>query len=121
MPRLDFYSDRERVVTVKLSESNIMIGRSADCDIQLPSTAISRHHARIIATSNGEHVVEDLSTNGTRVNAEMLQGSKCLEPGDRIYIEEDILIYQPDHADPEELEVTNQASTVYMKRPPGLS
>lgn len=120
MPRLDFYYHRERVVTVKLSESSILIGRSAECDIQLPSKAISRHHARIYAAGDGDHYVEDLSTNGTRVNAEMLKGEKRLEPGDRIYIEDDILIYQPDHADAEDLDGTVEAATVYMKRPPGL-
>ena len=115
MPRLDFYFDQRRIVTVKLREASILIGRSGDCDIQLPSDAVSRQHARILVGPAGDHLVQDLSRNGTRLNAKKIEGRTLLNPGDRIYIEEYTIIYQPDDAAPEKLE--HQETTVFMKRP----
>ncbi len=117
MPRLDFYYDRQRIVTVKLRESSILIGRSSRCDIQLPADGVSREHARILMGPAGDHLVEDLSTNGTRVNAATLEGRSRLSAGDRIYIEEYTIIYQPDEAPPERLK---HEQTIFMKRPPEL-
>ena len=114
MPRLDFYFERQRIVTVKLAEASILIGRSAECDIQLPSDAVSRQHARILVGPAGDHLVQDLSRNGTRVNAKKIEGSTLLSPGDRIYIEDYTIIYQPDDAEPEKLK---HQETVFMKRP----
>jgi pSer/pThr/pTyr-binding forkhead associated (FHA) protein len=104
MPRLDFYSEFERFVTFKLGDAGALIGRGGDCDIQLPAEAVSRHHARILPTGDGEFCIEDLSTNGTRVNVAMIEGRQPLEPGDRIYIESYVLIYQADHTPPETLD-----------------
>lgn len=118
MPRLDFYKDRERIVTVKLTAESILIGRSSSCDIQLPDDAVSRQHARILARPAGDHFLEDLSTNGTRVNAKLIDRRTLLAPGDRIYIEDYTLIYQPDDAPPEQFDT---GSTLFMRRPPGLS
>jgi len=117
MPRLDFYYDRQRIVTVKLREASILIGRSGRCDIQLPADGVSREHARILIGAAGDHLVEDLSTNGTRVNAATIEGRTLLSPGDRIYIDEYTIIYQPDEATPERLK---HDETVFMKRPPEL-
>lgn len=119
MPRLDFYKDRERIVTVRLAAESISIGRSSSCDIQLPDDAVSRQHARILMGAGGDHLLEDLSTNGTRVNAKVIERRALLAPGDRIYIGDYILIYQPDDAPVETLE-QQEPSTVFMKRPPGL-
>ena len=117
MPRLDFYLDRQRIVTVKLREASILIGRSSECDIQLPSETVSRQHARILVGPAGDYLIQDLSRNGTRVNAKTIHRRALLAPGDRIYIEEYTIIYQPDDAPPESL---RQGETVLMKRPPGL-
>ena len=117
MPRIDFYKDRERIVTIRLTSDSILIGRSSRCDVQLPEEVVSRQHARILAGPAGDHYLEDLSTNGTRVNAKVIDRRALLAPGDRIYIEDYILIYQPDDAPPEQLDT---GSTVFMKRPPGL-
>ena len=118
MPRLDFYFKRQRIVTVKLREASILIGRSADCDIQLPSDAVSREHARILVGPAGDHLVQDLSRNGTRVNAKTIEGRTLLAPGDRIYIENYTILYQPDEAEPEQLK---HDETLFMRRPPELS
>jgi predicted component of type VI protein secretion system len=103
MPRLDLYSNYERFVTIRLGETGAVIGRAGNCDIQFPSEAVSRHHTKISPAGDGGYCIEDMSTNGTRVNAAMIEGSTPLEPGDRIYIEDYVLIYQADDAPAEDL------------------
>jgi pSer/pThr/pTyr-binding forkhead associated (FHA) protein len=92
-------------VTFKLGDAGVMIVRAGDCDIQLPADAVSRHHTRITSTDEGGFAIEDMSTNGTRVNAAMIQGRTPLEPGDRIYIEDYVLIFQSDDVPPENLDL----------------
>jgi len=49
-----------------------MLGRDADCELRLPSEAVSRHHARLTLSPAGA-TLEDLgSTGGTFVNDEPL-------------------------------------------------
>ena len=70
-----------------LNEGEIFIGREDERNISLPSSGISRKHARIF--SKGEqYLVEDLdSTNGTFVNNVKI--SKCvLKDQDQIRIAE---------------------------------
>ena len=104
MPRLDFYVDLELILRVKLRERAILIGRGMDCDIQLSGDRVSRHHARIAPVEAGAYDIEDLSANGTRLNSEMLTGSARLGPGDRVYVERYVIIFQPDEVPPETLE-----------------
>ncbi len=53
---------------IELGQGQVVIGRMPRCGIQLPSTNVSRNHARIIFR-NEEYHIEDLgSTNGTYVN-----------------------------------------------------
>jgi adenylate cyclase len=44
------------------------IGRADDCDIQIDSDKISRHHARLVRTATGWEVADLDSQNGTYVN-----------------------------------------------------
>ena len=104
MPRLDVYVDYKRFLSFKLADRPLKIGRSAECDLQLPSDAVSRHHSTIAPAGEGSFAIEDLSTNGTRVNAQMIHGRKALVPGDRIYIAGYVLVYQHDDTPPETLD-----------------
>ncbi len=104
MPRLDFYVSFKLYVKIRLSTDQVLIGRSADCDIQLPHDRVSRVHAAIVTTPEGSHMLEDRSANGTRVNDGMVSGSRPLSPGDRIYIEDYTLVYKPDGSEPEEID-----------------
>jgi pSer/pThr/pTyr-binding forkhead associated (FHA) protein len=64
----------------------VTIGRSGDCDLQIPDTYISSRHARL-ANDNGDLTIEDLgSTNGTYVNQELIQGRVLLEKGDIVQV-----------------------------------
>ena len=58
----------------QLNPAGTIIGRSDDCDIVIDSKHVSRHHARIFSSSDGQWYVEDLgSSNGTFVNGERVE------------------------------------------------
>jgi serine phosphatase RsbU (regulator of sigma subunit) len=70
----------------ELSESPAVIGRLADCDIQLESQRVSRRHAELDRNETGRWLVRDLdSRNHTRVNGEMVI-ERLLEKDDLIEI-----------------------------------
>ncbi len=96
MSRLDVYVEFKRFLSIRLGTGGVSIGRSADCDIQLLSEKVSRHHTTIAPMHGGRYSLEDRSTNGTRVNSEMVHGRKVLAPGDRIYIDTYVLVFQAD-------------------------
>jgi hypothetical protein len=60
------------------TQSSIVIGRDASCDLVVNDSHVSGHHARI--TWDGSHfILEDLgSTNGTYVSGERLSGPRVL-------------------------------------------
>ncbi len=67
-------------------EKDLVFGRSAVCDILLQDDMVSKRHARFFF-SLGRYFVEDLdSANGTRVNGDILYGSRGLVSGDEILI-----------------------------------
>jgi len=47
----------------------LVIGRAAECDIQVEEASVSRQHACVLRTPTG-YVVVDSSTHGTYVNYE---------------------------------------------------
>ena len=117
MPRLDFYANFKPFVKLKLSERDILIGRALDCDIQFADEKVSRHHARI-EQKEGGYVLHNLSPNGTRVNHAMVAEPQLLMPGDRIYIEGAVVIYQPDDAPSAQIEQRNTVLKQPALRPP---
>jgi pSer/pThr/pTyr-binding forkhead associated (FHA) protein len=63
-----------------------VIGRSAECDLRVPSVAASRRHAAVVRRGH-DVLVRDLgSTNGTLVNGAKIVGERALEAGDRIEV-----------------------------------
>lgn len=66
----------------------IAIGRHPDNQVQLPDAAVSLRHALIRPAGDGYVVVDQGSTNGTRVNAEQLAPGRerAVAPGDVIQI-----------------------------------
>lgn len=65
---LEVTGTTESVRGVHLSEGEVFLGRSAECEVHLPFNNISRKHARVFFR-NEEYSIEDLnSTNGTYVN-----------------------------------------------------
>jgi DNA-binding winged helix-turn-helix (wHTH) protein len=79
---------------VLLSEGSTSIGRCLDCQVTLPSTTVSRCHARIVL-ANGRATLEDLqSKNGTFVNERRVEGATELSDGDRIRLGAVPMIYR---------------------------
>jgi hypothetical protein len=64
-------------------QSELLLGRSRECDVVLESGAVSRRHARLLFR-DGQWVMCDLgSKNGTMVNG--VRVGRCrLHPGDRV-------------------------------------
>jgi DNA-binding winged helix-turn-helix (wHTH) protein len=77
-----------------LAPGENVIGRATDAAVRIDSTAVSRHHARIVVGS--EHAtLEDLgSKNGTRVWGRVIDRATRLSDGDRIAVGEILLIFR---------------------------
>jgi pSer/pThr/pTyr-binding forkhead associated (FHA) protein len=68
----------------ELSEDVAAIGRNPDCEISLPSSTVSRHHAEI-RREGSQYFLKDLnSTNGTLLNREPVIGEELLHDRDEI-------------------------------------
>jgi hypothetical protein len=62
----------------------LILGRIPDCEITIPGSRISRHHARLYLRDD-LLMIEDLgSTNGTLVNGKLLEGKQTLRNGDEL-------------------------------------
>ena len=60
----------------------VVAGRSSECDLVLDHPVVSRRHAELAATGDGELVIRDLgSHNGTTVGDRTLHGSDVRVPG----------------------------------------
>jgi DNA-binding winged helix-turn-helix (wHTH) protein len=80
-----------QLVPLALGEN--VIGRATDVLITLPSTKVSRHHARILV-ADGRVILEDLgSRNGTYVGERRIDSAVELKNGDRIGIGPALLIF----------------------------
>ncbi len=71
-------------------DRRVRVGRSKDNEVALPEdTEVSRHHAELLPTGNGDCQVTDLgSTNGTFINNEQIVAQRpfALQVGDRVRI-----------------------------------
>lgn len=67
---------------------SLLIGRDPDCDVIVvtPDKQVSRHHARLMQTSEGL-LLEDLgSKNGTHVNNRRIEEPVILQDGDTVQV-----------------------------------
>ncbi|MEO8959609.1 MAG: FHA domain-containing protein [Rudaea sp.] len=65
----------------------LIVGRSSECDISIPSDEISRHHAKLQVTPNGV-VIEDMgSANGSFVNNQRIHVPTVLKAGDELRLD----------------------------------
>jgi pSer/pThr/pTyr-binding forkhead associated (FHA) protein len=95
MTYLDFFVDHKHFLRMSVGADAVAIGRGHGSDVQLTSPTVSRIHALITADDDGNHWIENLSPNGTRLNATMVEGRIMLEPKDRVYIADYAMIYHP--------------------------
>lgn len=72
--------------TVVVDSSEFVIGRAADCDLQLENPMVSRHHC-LLTIQDGHLFVRDLkSSNGTGVNNQAIVGERLLRDGDHLWV-----------------------------------
>lgn len=62
-----------------------LVGRGEDCDIILPDASVSSHHCKVMLEKHCIRVVDLGSTNGTRINNEII-AERILQPGDAFQI-----------------------------------
>ena len=68
---------------IQLSGERIRIGRETDNDITLETDGVSRYHAELIKLADENWQLKDLgSTNGSKINKELVKGEKALVEGD---------------------------------------
>jgi pSer/pThr/pTyr-binding forkhead associated (FHA) protein len=67
-----------------INADSIVLGRSADADILVDDTGVSRRHLEIITRGETVMAVDLGSTNGFYVNDRKVDGSTVLRDGDRI-------------------------------------
>lgn len=69
--------------STELYKPEISIGRETDNDISILTAGVSRYHAKFICGHDGQWTISDQkSTNGVRVNNELVDGSRLLDEGD---------------------------------------
>jgi phosphoserine phosphatase RsbU/P len=69
-----------------LEGETIVLGRSPDCDITLPSPSISRQHARLFRQQEKWFLEDMRSRNGTVVNNQVISAPTLLRTNDHIRI-----------------------------------
>lgn len=70
----------------EFSQPEIMIGRTPDNDIVFPRKNVSKRHAQIILKKDRLFIKDLGSTNGTKVNEELIDGVKSITPADIVCI-----------------------------------
>lgn len=75
----------------------LVFGREAGSDVVVENTQVSRRHAEIKATAEG-YVLTDLSTNGTFINGQRIQGPRVLSRADMIRVADNEFRFYADAA-----------------------
>src|SRR5215467_11887883 len=88
----------------------VTIGREEGNVLRLNDERVSRFHAKV-QFDNGEVILTDLeSTNGTRVNGNVVQ-IRRLRPGDRIGVGRSLLLFGSEQEIKERIEALSSLST----------
>lgn len=87
--RIEVETARAPRATREVDRDALVVGRGAECDIQVGDLRVSRQHCRFERRGD-ELWIEDLgSRRGTRVNGAPLGGSRRLEAGDLVDLSEE--------------------------------
>src|SRR5687767_3344312 len=76
-------------------QPSVVIGRSTDCDVVLYDPGVSRRHARIFAEGAGFYVEDMGSSNGTKVNGQLIKAKQSLSDGDAVTLGPVIFNFAP--------------------------
>lgn len=75
-----------------LTQDSIVVGRTPDCDVQVPDARVSKRHARL--TWNGStYCLTTIGRNGTRINSRDVSTTIALCHGDVIALGDSLLCY----------------------------
>jgi pSer/pThr/pTyr-binding forkhead associated (FHA) protein len=81
-------ADEKHTREIPITQTELLIGRGADCDLRLPVPDVSRHHC-IVRVGTDEALVVDLgSSNGTYLNGERVRSQATLHSGDLLSVGE---------------------------------
>lgn len=81
---LDVESERRPAVSREIDRERLVVGRGAECDVEIPDQRVSRQHCRFELRGD-ELWVEDLGSRaGTRLNGRRLEGAARLMDHDRL-------------------------------------
>jgi type II secretory pathway predicted ATPase ExeA len=93
MARLEVMHRDQLIGEYRVRPGKMIIGRTADNDVQIQSRFISRHHAQVVS-DQAHSIVEDLnSTNGVFIRSQRVK-HQTLVDGDIIQIGEHKLLYR---------------------------
>ncbi len=99
VPRLVAISGPDEGRTFKLGDGRFVIGRQDDCDLQIASIEISRHHCEIVRAGKGGFEARDLgSRHGTVVNGRAILRHR-LEHSDLIALGTHALLFLVEASD----------------------
>ncbi|MGF1644479.1 MAG: FHA domain-containing protein [Thiotrichales bacterium] len=113
------FAFRESDIIHSIDKPFFTIGRDADNDIQIDSTAVSRAHA-LIVFADGELTIEDLdSANGTFLNSEPVSKGR-LKNGDFLRIGDKLFRFQPARADQNATELGNLREIGFQQADGGI-
>ena len=80
----------------------VVLGRGDTVDLRIRDRAVSRRHARVRRTVNGDYVIEDLGApNGLYVNGKRARGATALPDGAIIEMGHSLLRFRAPPKDPE--------------------
>jgi hypothetical protein len=94
----------------------LVFGRALDCDLTLPSSGISRHHARLFIEQENLKIQDLDSANGCLVNGRRVEGVRELEHGDEFLLQDNLFRVSENFAwNDDRAAALNQ--TTYIKPP----
>lgn len=70
---------------ITLAETLVTIGRSPDCSVHMADSSVSRRHAEVRPVGDGWLLVDNGSTNGTRVNGATITERRLVD-GDAVTV-----------------------------------
>lgn len=71
--------------TLSLTSSNLLLGRSSQCDIRIPDSSVSRHHAHLRLADGTWFIQDDDSLGGILLNGQSVRAAR-LASGDQIQV-----------------------------------
>jgi len=93
MARLEVMHRDQLIGEYRVRPGKMIIGRTADNDVQIQSRFISRHHAQVVSDQTHSFVEDLNSTNGVFIRSQRVK-HQTLADGDIIQIGEHKLLYR---------------------------